>query len=57
MRAVFLILSLLLMTGPKGAAAQSLTVTTVERPPFSMRIEGKQTGFSMELWEALAKMM
>ena len=38
----------------KPASAQALTVVTVERPPFSMVENGKQTGFSIDLWEALA---
>lgn len=40
---------------PMAAGAQSLTVATVERPPFSMDDNGSQTGFSMDLWQALAE--
>ena len=38
------------------AAAQDgeLTIATVTRPPFSMEIEGKDAGFSVELWRAIA---
>lgn len=36
------------------AVAETLTVTTVTRSPFSMVEEGKDTGFSIELLEALA---
>jgi len=34
--------------------AQDLTVATVTRPPFSMIEDGKDTGFSVELWHAIA---
>jgi len=34
--------------------AQELTVVTVTRPPFSMVENGADTGFSLELWEAVA---
>ncbi len=36
------------------APAQELTVATVTRPPFSMMEDGAETGFSIELWRALA---
>ncbi len=36
------------------ATAQELRVATVTRPPFSMQEEGAETGFSVELWRALA---
>ncbi|MGV6811334.1 MAG: transporter substrate-binding domain-containing protein [Brevirhabdus sp.] len=36
------------------AQAQDLTVATVTRPPFSMVIDGADTGFSMDLWDAIA---
>ncbi|MDK3017717.1 transporter substrate-binding domain-containing protein [Pseudodonghicola flavimaris] len=38
----------------QSAAAETLTVTTVTRPPFSMQEDGIDTGFSIELLEALA---
>ncbi|WP_412174870.1 transporter substrate-binding domain-containing protein [Actibacterium sp. XHP0104] len=37
------------------AVAQETTIATVERPPFSTVVDGTQTGFSIELWEAVAK--
>lgn len=39
----------------QSAAAETLTVTTVTRSPFSMVEEGKDTGFSIELLQALSK--
>jgi len=35
------------------ASAQTLRVSTVTRPPFSMTQDGAGTGFSVELWKAL----
>jgi len=35
------------------ATAQTLRVSTVTRPPFSMAQNGVETGFSVELWQAL----
>ena len=32
-----------------------LTVATVERKPFAMMVDGQLVGFSVELWEALAR--
>jgi len=49
------ILSLILLLWAQSSAAQVLTVSTVTRPPFSMVEKGKDTGFSIELLEALAK--
>ena len=43
----------LFFAGP--LTAQSLTVSTVTRPPFSLVEDGKDTGFSIELWEAVAQ--
>lgn len=37
------------------AAAQTLSVTTVTRPPFSMAEGGQESGFSMDLLAALAE--
>ncbi len=35
--------------------AQSLSISTVTRPPFSLVQDDKDVGFSIELWEAIAK--
>jgi polar amino acid transport system substrate-binding protein len=35
--------------------AQSLLISTVTRPPFSLVQNDKDVGFSIELWEAIAK--
>lgn len=40
-----------------NVSAQSLRVSTVTRPPFSMVQDGIETGFSVELWQALMKDM
>ncbi|MEE9387227.1 MAG: transporter substrate-binding domain-containing protein [Paracoccaceae bacterium] len=46
----------LIMFGLSGAVqAQDLTVVTVTRPPFSMPDQGAETGFSLDLWRAVAK--
>jgi len=37
------------------AISQELTVVTVTRPPFSMPENARETGFSIELWDAVAK--
>ncbi len=52
MRILFLTSFLALFT--TFVSAQELTVATVTRPPFSMLEEGAETGFSVELWQALA---
>lgn len=39
------------------ATAQELRVATVTRPPFSMQEDGVDTGFSVDLWRALAEDM
>lgn len=54
MRTLLLLFLFVGLLRPVPSLAQSLTVSTVERPPFSMLIDGKQTGFSIELWSALA---
>lgn len=41
-------------TGADAGAPDVLTVATVERKPFAMTVDGQLTGFSIELWEALA---
>ncbi len=40
---------------PTLASAQSVTVATVTRPPFSMEEDGQQSGFSMELLDELSE--
>jgi len=40
-----------------AAGAQSLTVATVTRPPFSMPENGQDAGFSMDLWREVASRM
>jgi len=52
LRPVFLVLTLLVTA--QWAAAQTLDVTTVTRPPFSMTENGADTGFSIELLQALS---
>lgn len=47
--------TLFVLFGPVMAAAQDHRVMTVTREPFSMEVDGEQTGFSMDLWEALAE--
>jgi polar amino acid transport system substrate-binding protein len=48
------VLSLSVSLWAQSSAAQVLTVSTVTRPPFSMTQDGAETGFSIELLEALA---
>jgi len=48
------VLSLIGSLWAQSTAAQVLTVSTVTRPPFSMIEDGKDTGFSIELLQALA---
>ncbi len=43
-----------LLLWPMFSVAQELTVSTVSRSPFSMEINGRDTGFSIELWSAIA---
>lgn len=52
MRILFLTSFLALFT--TLAPAQELRVATVNRPPFSMTEDGVETGFSVELWRAMA---
>jgi len=49
------VLSLIVSFWAQSSAAQVLTVSTVTRPPFSMVEDGKESGFSIELLQALAK--
>ncbi|NIY79225.1 MAG: transporter substrate-binding domain-containing protein [Rhodobacteraceae bacterium] len=56
MKHVFRALAMLfVLFGPYMAAAQDHRVMTVTRVPFSMEVDGEQTGFSMDLWDALAE--
>ncbi len=51
---ILLFLASLFGVAASAASAQDLTVATVTRPPFSMIEDGKDTGFSVDLWQALA---
>lgn len=52
-----LIPAVLFMFWGQLLAAQVLTVNTVTRPPFSMVEEGRDTGFSLELFKLMAERM
>ncbi|MEM6657645.1 MAG: transporter substrate-binding domain-containing protein [Pseudomonadota bacterium] len=54
-RLLFALICLTVAVLAQQSQAQSLTVTTVTRPPFSYVEDGVSTGFSMELLEALAE--
>ncbi|WP_171101446.1 transporter substrate-binding domain-containing protein [Ruegeria sp. HKCCD7255] len=54
-RLFFALLSLTFMLLAEQSQAQTLTVTTVTRPPFSYVEDGAQVGFSMDLLAALAE--
>jgi len=56
LRGIFfsLLLALANLVDPGSALAQDLNVATVDRPPFSMDEDGARTGFSIELWQAVA---
>lgn len=54
MRGFLFSLGIFVAIWAQSSAAQTLTVSTVTRPPFSMVAEGADTGFSMELLQALA---
>jgi len=54
---ILLLAALLASTLYSMATAQTLRVSTVTRPPFSMTQDGRDTGFSVELWKALMKDM
>lgn len=54
-RLLFVVICLTFMVFTQQSQAQSLTVTTVTRPPFSYVEDGAQTGFSMDLLAALAE--
>ena len=49
-----LIIALLWALSYLPALAQDITVSTVTRPPFSMDIDGQDTGFSIDLMRAVA---
>lgn len=55
MRALYVLLCLTFMVFTQQSQAQTLTVTTVTRPPFSYVEDGAQSGFSMDLLAALAE--
>lgn len=54
-RALCIWICLAVATLAQQIQAQTLTVTTVTRPPFSYVEDGAQAGFSMDLLEALAE--
>lgn len=54
-RVFFALICLTFAALAQQSQAQSLSVTTVTRPPFSYVEDGVETGFSMELLEALAE--
>lgn len=49
-----LVLAMQFVVLPTLLMAQSLTVNTVTRPPFSFELDGEDTGFSLDLLQALA---
>ncbi|MEX0306118.1 MAG: transporter substrate-binding domain-containing protein [Ruegeria sp.] len=54
-RVFFALICLTFAVLAQQSQAQSLTVTTVTRPPFSFVEDGAQTGFSMDLLAALSE--
>jgi len=54
---ILLIAAFLASTFLSMATAQNLRVSTVTRPPFSMLQDGADTGFSIDLWQALMQDM
>ncbi|MES0828353.1 transporter substrate-binding domain-containing protein [Ruegeria sp. SCP11] len=54
-RALFALICLTFTVLAQQSQAQTLTVTTVTRPPFSYVEDGAQTGFSVDLLSALAQ--
>lgn len=54
---LFFITTFLACAVASSAMAQTLRVSTVNRPPFSMTENGEATGFSIDLWAALMKDM
>ncbi|MEX0364511.1 MAG: transporter substrate-binding domain-containing protein [Ruegeria sp.] len=55
MRVILVLLILTVTVLAQASQAQTLTVSTVTRPPFSFVEDGKETGFSVELFDALAE--
>jgi polar amino acid transport system substrate-binding protein len=53
MRLIVLLTALILWA--QGVAAFDLRIATITRPPFSMEEDGQATGFSIDLWQALAR--
>ncbi len=45
----------ILLSTAFGAASQDLKIATVTRPPFSIVQDGRDTGFGLDLWNALAE--
>ncbi|WP_171188561.1 transporter substrate-binding domain-containing protein [Ruegeria sp. HKCCC2117] len=54
-RALYALICLTFAVIAQQSLAQSLSVTTVTRPPFSYAEDGAETGFSMDLLAALAE--
>ena len=54
-RALFALICLTFAVLAQQSQAQTLTVTTVTRPPFSYVEDGAEAGFSMDLLQALAE--
>lgn len=50
-------LAVLIVAAPALQAADDLTVVTVERKPFVMTVDGQLSGFSIDLWDALAQQL
>ncbi|MFT7594098.1 MAG: polar amino acid transport system substrate-binding protein [Paracoccaceae bacterium] len=57
MKKILFALGLMVSVWAQSAAAQVLTVSTVTRVPFSMVEDGAETGFSIELLQALATVL
>ena len=55
MRILSIVLLVLLSVAPNFSTAQSLEIATVTRTPFSLVENGKDTGFSLDLWQAVAE--
>lgn len=51
----FLIATVMFVSCAIGAMAQSVTVSTIERTPFSFQNDGQASGFSVELWALIAE--
>ncbi len=51
---ILIFLASLFSVAVSVASAQDLSIATVSRPPFSVIEDGKDTGFSIDLWQALA---